>query len=125
MIRRPPRSTLFPYTTLFRSRGPRRPSWRPPQAAPGCPAAARCRAPGIRGDSHSVPRDGGAGFALQRREPLRQLGDDGAVAPPALARADEGGCGFDLRTHAAGAELLSGEQVIRLGEGQADHLLAG
>src|SRR2546427_1160901 len=28
MIRRPPRSTLFPYTTLFRSRGraPRRPS---------------------------------------------------------------------------------------------------
>src|SRR6266496_4243350 len=29
MIRRPPRSTLFPYTTLFRSR-PRRPSlWRP------------------------------------------------------------------------------------------------
>src|SRR3712207_7244455 len=31
MIRRPPRSTLFPYTTLFRSRGP------------------RCR-PGVRGD---------------------------------------------------------------------------
>src|SRR5256885_2461643 len=26
MIRRPPRSTLFPYTTLFRSRGPIRPS---------------------------------------------------------------------------------------------------
>src|SRR5215217_8369394 len=26
MIRRPPRSTLFPYTTLFRSRRPRR--WR-------------------------------------------------------------------------------------------------
>src|SRR2546430_5627102 len=25
MIRRPPRSTLFPYTTLFRSRGPARP----------------------------------------------------------------------------------------------------
>src|SRR2546422_7547353 len=24
MIRRPPRSTLFPYTTLFRSAGPRR-----------------------------------------------------------------------------------------------------
>src|SRR3712207_8278786 len=35
MIRRPPRSTLFPYTTLFRSRGARRsrraarnPGWR-------------------------------------------------------------------------------------------------
>src|SRR3712207_7377215 len=26
MIRRPPRSTLFPYTTLFRSAGPRRAS---------------------------------------------------------------------------------------------------
>src|SRR2546427_7606821 len=26
MIRRPPRSTLFPYTTLFRSRRPQRPS---------------------------------------------------------------------------------------------------
>src|SRR2546422_5580492 len=26
MIRRPPRSTLFPYTTLFRSRGPVTPS---------------------------------------------------------------------------------------------------
>src|SRR6266571_8194617 len=33
MIRRPPRSTLFPYTTLFRSRpGPRRPP-RPARAA--------------------------------------------------------------------------------------------
>src|SRR2546426_4286850 len=29
MIRRPPRSTLFPYTTLFRSRQPRREGPRP------------------------------------------------------------------------------------------------
>src|SRR3712207_7288036 len=28
MIRRPPRSTLFPYTTLFRSCGPRTQPWR-------------------------------------------------------------------------------------------------
>src|ERR1041384_8698283 len=28
MIRRPPRSTLFPYTTLFRSELPRAPEWR-------------------------------------------------------------------------------------------------
>src|SRR2546430_13615296 len=28
MIRRPPRSTLFPYTTLFRSRLPRPPAFR-------------------------------------------------------------------------------------------------
>src|SRR2546426_1969128 len=33
MIRRPPRSTLFPYTTLFRSR-------RPSQTRPRAPAAA-------------------------------------------------------------------------------------
>src|SRR3712207_8809413 len=35
MIRRPPRSTLFPYTTLFRSRGlgPDVPARRHPQAA--------------------------------------------------------------------------------------------
>src|SRR6266550_7460413 len=29
MIRRPPRSTLFPYTTLFRSRASRRWGWSP------------------------------------------------------------------------------------------------
>src|SRR5437016_8955662 len=32
MIRRPPRSTLFPYTTLFRSR-----AWPPPAPGPGRP----------------------------------------------------------------------------------------
>src|SRR5690242_21572187 len=39
MIRRPPRSTLFPYTTLFRSRG--RSSWPSPcrrSAGPACPS---------------------------------------------------------------------------------------
>src|SRR5690349_21935937 len=42
MIRRPPRSTLFPYTTLFRSRparGPRRPRDRPTRAPRARPAA--------------------------------------------------------------------------------------
>src|SRR3712207_7668958 len=37
MIRRPPRSTLFPYTTLFRSRG------RPPRGR----AELRSRSPGL------------------------------------------------------------------------------
>src|SRR5262249_58640784 len=40
MIRRPPRSTLFPYTTLFRSRG--RPRDVQPQQVLGDPL--RCRA---------------------------------------------------------------------------------
>src|SRR5215813_3179879 len=43
MIRRPPRSTLFPYTTLFRSRGRRRP------AADRWPPAWGCRRPGRPG----------------------------------------------------------------------------
>src|SRR5687768_17972501 len=38
MIRRPPRSTLFPYTTLFRSR-------RGTDRCRGCPFRARLRAP--------------------------------------------------------------------------------
>src|SRR5258708_28152592 len=41
MIRRPPRSTLFPYTTLFRSRDPFQQRRRGAAAAAG----ARCRAP--------------------------------------------------------------------------------
>src|SRR3989337_3595786 len=44
MIRRPPRSTLFPYTTLFRSTG-----WIPPRV-PCAPAA--------RGGIHPVDRKG-------------------------------------------------------------------
>src|SRR6266567_7449458 len=47
MIRRPPRSTLFPYTTLFRPRAPvrRRPGAGPGRAAPGIGARIR---PGSR-----------------------------------------------------------------------------
>src|SRR3712207_7300560 len=44
MIRRPPRSTLFPYTTLFRSRQVRRPLlW-----VPGCRRGAVVRPAGLR-----------------------------------------------------------------------------
>src|SRR2546430_10322762 len=51
MIRRPPRSTLFPYTTLFRS--PTRPAGRAGAGAPrscGCPARARRRS---RSEEHT------------------------------------------------------------------------
>src|SRR3712207_9133579 len=37
MIRRPPRSTLFPYTTLFRSAGAEPREGRPADARPGPP----------------------------------------------------------------------------------------
>src|SRR3712207_8401032 len=78
MIRRPPRSTLFPYTTLFRSQGPgvaagpdHPPRRRPPHAAgaegpgrgrprpraarrpPGRPAEARSLAGGPRSEEHT------------------------------------------------------------------------
>src|SRR2546430_9713707 len=61
MIRRPPRSTLFPYTTLFRSRGvsaagarlPTRAGARVGTPALGRPRAglfvSRCRRPAARG----------------------------------------------------------------------------
>src|SRR5256885_3121444 len=58
MIRRPPRSTLFPYTTLFRSvRGPRTRSWR--CRAPTGPRAgdSACRARGGRRAAAAAPRD--------------------------------------------------------------------
>src|SRR5256885_8856682 len=67
MIRRPPRSTLFPYTTLFRSHGP------PVLATPATPLGALCQrarrqrhrrghadkvtlcpAPRIRGGAHPI-----------------------------------------------------------------------
>src|SRR5437762_14252950 len=46
MIRRPPRSTLFPYTTLFRSRLP---VPRPGDGRPGALAATRGAAAAVRG----------------------------------------------------------------------------
>src|SRR5437588_3702374 len=39
MIRRPPRSTLFPYTTLFRSSRPQAARQRPESAQCGCATA--------------------------------------------------------------------------------------
>src|SRR5438874_8866239 len=43
MIRRPPRSTLFPYTTLFRSTVPARPCRRTRRRIDaGCGSASRC-----------------------------------------------------------------------------------
>src|SRR2546426_8552836 len=66
MIRRPPRSTLFPYTTLFRSRAPRVCG----APAPGCDGIAHA-AVRVRG-RHVGPADrrsdrGGAGVRRQQR----------------------------------------------------------
>src|SRR5256885_5339152 len=66
MIRRPPRSTLFPYTTLFRSsrrsaRG-QRPDFRPVLAGQGCGNTGGRPWPGHRdGDRPSPWRNSGGG----------------------------------------------------------------
>src|SRR5438093_7767766 len=50
MLRRPPRSTLFPYTTLFRSRGRRAlPQHRRPTRAARCGGAVARRTAGASG----------------------------------------------------------------------------
>src|SRR5256884_2914636 len=66
MIRRPPRSTLFPYTTLFRSVSParprilRRPRWRSlqqgvPRAGQACQHRKLCAASGVRARPPAEP----------------------------------------------------------------------
>src|SRR3712207_8703886 len=55
MIRRPPRSTLFPYTTLFRS-------------APGARASGVHHAAGLRGPRASPARYGGRAGAARELE---------------------------------------------------------
>src|SRR6266511_6331137 len=86
MIRRPPRSTLFPYTTLFRSCRPRRRRRLLPRrvrrAARGC-AQRPHRA--CAGDRREERLDGGgcrAGRTVVRRDAARPGGPRGAARPP-------------------------------------------
>src|SRR2546430_6310558 len=78
MIRRPPRSTLFPYTTLFRSvvgdRSARR-DLREAGADPGDRVEQRVRARGgvVGGDRIRVPSDVLAGKAHRSEEHTSEL----------------------------------------------------
>src|SRR5438132_1816874 len=59
MIRRPPRSTLFPYTTLFRSRGCRPAARSPPPGEGGKARRSRCPClvgRGRRASASTIPR---------------------------------------------------------------------
>src|SRR6266513_2686549 len=51
MIRRPPRSTLFPYTTLFRSPARCRGCWSP--CSPPCPGCSCGSTSGRRSEEHT------------------------------------------------------------------------
>src|SRR3712207_9145350 len=71
MIRRPPRSTLFPYTTLFRSRGLHRAL---PRHEVGAPGARRGGAPHANHDGLADPR-----ALVQRRRYQDRLADADAA----------------------------------------------
>src|SRR2546422_7936265 len=92
MIRRPPRSTLFPYTTLFRSAHPvqqdgasheaRRPGASPPQGG-GVAVAGRVSGRAARALVQFPGGDGGsAGHGVGERLDVR--GAEGAVVEPYL-----------------------------------------
>src|SRR5947209_14686276 len=53
MIRRPPRSTLFPYTTLFRSLGPRRRRVNRGSRSPAGAALRAASGPESRSEEHT------------------------------------------------------------------------
>src|SRR5256885_16869610 len=85
MIRRPPRSTLFPYTTLFRSAGipVETPAWGVNQL---CGSGLRAVALGyqaiLNGDSEIVVAGGQESMSMAPHcQHLRQGGKMGAVGP--------------------------------------------
>src|SRR5256885_5393316 len=73
MIRRPPRSTLFPYTTLFRSPGPRGPARdrRRPRGPPGAAVPGRPASGPDRRRRHDRPSAPAAGRAAGGRSGTR------------------------------------------------------
>src|SRR6266536_6573589 len=81
MIRRPPRSTLFPYTTLFRSGRPRRPGsgcrWRSRSPRPPLPL-------GERGEQRRDQRGGGLVLGRGHALSLRSRCSAAASRPPLL-----------------------------------------
>src|SRR2546430_16693911 len=104
MIRRPPRSTLFPYTTLFRSR-PQRPGrerpGRPREPASGGKKVVRVRAERslrLRGQSPPFPEELGRARVKRKRPADRERAADDEAGRPerqgiaaAPFRAGEGG----------------------------------
>src|SRR3989449_4245309 len=88
MIRRPPRSTLFPYTTLFRS-SPRA-SWRPTNEPLRAVHQAACD-DDARHDVHPAVRDHGLPPAARERPAERGLPHDhGEREPPRGQPRDDG-----------------------------------
>src|SRR6266542_1668699 len=107
MIRRPPRSTLFPYTTLFRSRRcrPRRTRPRPPRPNQ------RCRRSAGSPPARSQSRPAGAGAPGGRRK------RPAATRPPRPGASPAAGAARAL-SYSAPEELdhiVHVEHLVRLG----------
>src|SRR2546422_1968884 len=87
MIRRPPRSTLFPYTTLFRSRARSAPSTSRSRAPRRSGSRARSRRPGPSRDRKSTRLNSSHGyisyavFCLKKKNVIRQLFQDEQLKP--------------------------------------------
>src|SRR5256886_5552316 len=88
MIRRPPRSTLFPYTTLFRSHAD--PHAEPRPAAAGGARHDRLRGARSRGaeEAHGARRPGSAGNEVFLERKGRRRRSDVPVGQP-RARSEE------------------------------------
>src|SRR3989441_6344062 len=113
MIRRPPRSTLFPYTTLFRSpstrhpRAPRRGYVPPRRVDAGCSPSGGALAPEPAGDA-----------AARRRRSSPGTRDVGACGVPGVIRRAAGSRGPSRRPRRL-SRLLEGtdgpKDVVRVG----------
>src|SRR2546426_3549847 len=106
MIRRPPRSTLFPYTTLFRSRSEK-----------GLRRGRRLASGGAGAKRHPTRRNG---QDVQARPPLRpgrnRGGRDGRSSPtrakpPAARKNDRHGSKTERRRHFALLEEIGRAHV--------------
>src|SRR5260370_26442733 len=105
MIRRPPRSTLFPYTTLFRSDG---------RDARRAPVRERRRAAGDSGAAVVGTRARGLARGVPRAPPDRRPGGSWAGLGAAGAGGGGGGDGArGLRPRAAAAAPPPGETAPR------------
>src|SRR3712207_7569211 len=89
MIRRPPRSTLFPYTTLFRSQG----------------GVRRSRAPGR--SCHANSASAGTGMGVRLMKVCESMGREGTMAKRAGARE-----GVRARSEEHTSELQSRQYLV-------------
>src|SRR3989475_7959563 len=111
MIRRPPRSTLFPYTTLFRSRAPRE---RFPAYERAPDPAERARVPGGARGAEERRRPGGRERAAARGLPGRRRTRRGRRAVAARNAARPGDRRAHVRRVPSRAERAEGVSHPRL-----------